>query len=123
MNSFYLNESECKCDYTWIRHKHAHSFCTIDKNTPYVCRKINNDEIIGEVFITFHDGTTVEQAQTILKKYNTTIMQYTCWFEDRGNPYLTAYVGENNEESFIKAISNESLVKEARKAFFAVANV
>ena len=120
-NKTYLNENECNCTDTWVRNDHMHSFCTPEKTTTFGCRRLQNMLIVGEVNVFFKSGTTLEKAENIVNKYGGKILVYTCWFENRDPPYLTALVQENKEQRFIDLVKNESLVESAHQNFYATA--
>ncbi|MBI2657124.1 hypothetical protein HYX08_00335 [Candidatus Woesearchaeota archaeon] len=112
-NKPYLNKDECKCGYSWKIYLREHGHCTPIKNTFYSC--ING----VEVEVHFESTSTFEEAEIIVNKYDGKVMQFTCWFERRDDPYITTIVKEGNEQEFIKQIQKESIVKSAHKPIFA----
>lgn len=112
-NQPYLNKDECKCEYSWKRYLPEHGYCTPIKNTYYSCVK-------GiEIEVHFEPTSTFEEAEIIVNKHDGNIMQFTCWFERRDDPYITTIVKEENEQEFIDQIQKERIVKSAHKPIFA----
>src|SRR3989338_11223185 len=112
-NQPYLNKDECKCEYSWKMYLREHGQCTLIKNTFYSC--ING----VEVEVHFEPSSTFEEEEIIVNKYDGKVMQFTCWFERRDDPYITAIVKEESEQEFINQIKKENIVKSAYEPIFA----
>ncbi len=112
-NKHHLNKDECKCEYSWKTYFRQHGYCTPIKNTLYSCTK-------GvEVEVHFEPTSTFEEAEIIINNYDGAVMQFTCWFERRDDPFITVIVKEGSEQEFINQIQKESIVNDAHKPLIA----
>lgn len=114
-NQTYLKKDVCSCNGSWIKYTHFPHSCTPAERTTFSCRKIHKNVIIGEVYVYFKPETTLEDANETVRKYSGQIMQYTCWFDRRENPYLIAAVREGEESNFIDSIKKEISVTSAHE--------
>jgi|TARA_Y100000310_G_scaffold298674_1_gene332806 hypothetical protein len=116
-NVEYNSKDNCECEGIWSTYLDNPLFSTCADKNVSVCREIiNQNKVSREVIVVFFENTTFEAAKGIIEKAGGIIREYDCkGAQFIPNRYTVVEVQEGQEDTFIQAIEQKSVVEQANQ--------